>query len=94
MSLFDFLYKEIESYNVDTDCEGEAEDGENCQAENSKAGKRKLTPGLWICLLSDKGQLKWRYQSIHVGWPNNGLYNERLLHISTIFFIHEFVKWP
>ena len=48
LSLFDFLYKEIESYNVDTESDDESKDGEKCQTENSKPGKRKLTPGNWI----------------------------------------------
>jgi hypothetical protein len=41
------LYKEIESYNVDTESEDEAEDGEKSQAENSKPAKRKLITGMW-----------------------------------------------
>lgn len=47
LSLFDFLYKEIESYNVDTESEGEAEDGEKSQPESSKPAKRKLITGKW-----------------------------------------------
>ncbi len=47
LSLFDFLYKEIESYNVDTESEDEAEDGEKSQPESSKPAKRKLITGKW-----------------------------------------------
>ena len=45
LSLFDFLYKEIESYNVDTESDDEVEDGEKCQTESSKPAKRKLISG-------------------------------------------------
>ena len=56
LSLFDFLYKEIESYNVDTESDDESEDGEKCQTESSKPGKRKLTQGKWINYLSNHSE--------------------------------------
>ena len=46
LGLFDFLYQEIESYNLDTASEEEENDSaENKVAEASKPAKRKLVQG-------------------------------------------------
>ena len=60
LSLFDFLYKEIESNNVDTESDDESEDCEKCQTESSKPGKRKITSGKWIYVFKIvEAQLKY-----------------------------------